>query len=93
MNRAEVKSPRLLEIRREIAKLENELAAIENECDADDLTEEFCYIAEHIAVLADAAQNATGNSAKDSLAIIARDMARSLAERLDVLAMQQGARA
>ena len=49
--------PRALEIRRQIA-------ALENERDADGLIGEFGYVAGHVAILADAAFDAADNRAR-----------------------------
>ena len=76
-------TPRALEIRRQIA-------ALENERDAPDLIGELGYIAGHVAILADAAFDASDSRAKEGLCIMARDLAQNLADRLDGFAMAQG---
>ena len=75
--------PRALEIRRQIA-------ALENERDAPDLIETLGYVARHTAILADAAFDATDNRAREGLCIMARDLAQNLADRLESLATAQG---
>lgn len=82
MNLLPFEMPRQLEIRRQIA-------ALENERDAPDLIGELGYLARHIAILADAALDAPDNRAREGLCVMARDMAQNLADRCDGLVTAQ----
>lgn len=76
-------NPRLFQIRKQIAELENER-------DAEDLIDVMAYLATHVAIVADAAVQASGSQEKDSLAAVAADLAHRLADRIDALPRAQG---
>lgn len=71
-------------------EIRHQIAALENERDAKDLIDVLAYLATHVAIVADAAVAASGSAVKDSLAAVTADLAHRLADRIDALPRPKG---